>query len=329
MTRKYLFVLAAALLSASAPADDAAPWTTYSINPDRISVSGISSGGYMASQLHVAYSELMGGLGLIAAGPWGCSRANLLRALGPCVKGGELDVAPDVEKSRSLAAAGSIDDVAALKDDHIWLFHGTEDAAIGRSVVAGAEAFYRALAPTADIVVEDSVPAAHGLPTVDKGAGCSEFVSPYLNACGYDLAGELLRHVTDQADAKPGGGAAALREVDLTQALTPAQLEAAHLLPSAFLYVPEHCAEQACGVHVMLHGCQQSSEKIGNQLAQNGGFNRWADSLSLIVLYPQVRSSAVNPLGCWDWWGYTGPDYLLKDAPQIKALRDLIAGLSQ
>ena len=32
--------------------------------------------------------------------------------------------------------------------------------------------------------------------------------------------------------------------------------------------------------------------------------------------------TGINPKGCWDWWGYTGLDYLGKEAPQIKAILD-------
>ena len=32
----------------------------------------------------------------------------------------------------------------------------------------------------------------------------------------------------------------------------------------------------------------------------------------MIVLFPQVEQSALNPQGCWDWWGYTGHDYITR-----------------
>ena len=56
-------------------AADAAPLTT------RVSVSGLSSGGYMATQFAVAYSASIDGLGVAAAGPWGCAQGKLQRAL--------------------------------------------------------------------------------------------------------------------------------------------------------------------------------------------------------------------------------------------------------
>ena len=38
--------------------------------------------------------------------------------------------------------------------------------------------------------------------------------------------------------------------------------------------------------------------------------------------------SAVNPMGCWDWWGYTGPDYRWRDGAQMKLLADWMRSLA-
>ena len=53
---------------------------------------------------------------------------------------------------------------------------------------------------------------------------------------------------------------------------------------------------------------------------KKSGFARWADTNRLVILFPQVAGSVVNPHGCWDWWGYSDIDYLGKDAPQIAAI---------
>jgi hypothetical protein len=47
------------------------------------------------------------------------------------------------------------------------------------------------------------------------------------------------------------------------------------------------------------------------------------------VLFPQVSASSVNSQGCWDWWGYTGLDFLGKDAPQIAAIWAMVEHLAQ
>ena len=59
------------------------------------------------------------------------------------------------------------------------------------------------------------------------------------------------------------------------------------------------------------------------------GYNRWAEANGIVVLYPQALKldppfwdlfSPRNPEGCWDWWGYSGSDYLSHDAPQMAAI---------
>lgn len=48
---------------------------SYNIDPESISVSGFSSGGYMAAQLGIAYSDLFKvGFGVFAGGPYDCAR---------------------------------------------------------------------------------------------------------------------------------------------------------------------------------------------------------------------------------------------------------------
>ena len=40
-------------------------------NPDTITMSGIASGAYMATNMHVIYSKTIKGVGLVAGGPYG------------------------------------------------------------------------------------------------------------------------------------------------------------------------------------------------------------------------------------------------------------------
>lgn len=53
----------------------AATLLSYNVDPASVSVSGLSSGGFMAGQLGVAYSSLFQtGFGVFAAGPYDCAR---------------------------------------------------------------------------------------------------------------------------------------------------------------------------------------------------------------------------------------------------------------
>jgi poly(3-hydroxybutyrate) depolymerase len=53
----------------------AGPLGSYKVDPSSVSVSGLSSGGFMASQLGIAYSDVFQtGFGVFAAGPYDCAR---------------------------------------------------------------------------------------------------------------------------------------------------------------------------------------------------------------------------------------------------------------
>lgn len=58
----------------------AEPLGAYNVDPDSVSVSGISSGGAMAVQLGVAYSSIFKtGFGVFAGLPFDCARNQLVR----------------------------------------------------------------------------------------------------------------------------------------------------------------------------------------------------------------------------------------------------------
>ena len=48
---------------------------SYNVDPNSVSVSGLSAGGFMAAQLGVAYSDVFKtGFGVFAGGPFDCAR---------------------------------------------------------------------------------------------------------------------------------------------------------------------------------------------------------------------------------------------------------------
>jgi hypothetical protein len=54
------------------------------IDVDKVSVSGISSGGFMAHQFHVAHSGNLMGVGIIAGGPYHCAQGDVMRGMMTC-----------------------------------------------------------------------------------------------------------------------------------------------------------------------------------------------------------------------------------------------------
>ena len=90
---------------------EAAKLPSYNVDLDQTSVSGISSGGFMSVQLHLAYSSIISGVGVFAGGPYDCARDSVNRALETCM-GGKADAAMSIERTRVLARNGAIDDPA-------------------------------------------------------------------------------------------------------------------------------------------------------------------------------------------------------------------------
>lgn len=53
---------------------------SFNVDPKLVSVSGLSSGGFMSGQLGVAYSgTFQTGFGVFAAGPFDCARDQYVR----------------------------------------------------------------------------------------------------------------------------------------------------------------------------------------------------------------------------------------------------------
>ena len=61
---------------------------------------------------------------------------------------------------------------------------------------------------------------------------------------------------------------------------------------------------------------------------RHAGYNEWAESNKIVVLYPQARATALNPKGCWDWWGYTGKDYASNIGLQLTAVHRMVGHLA-
>lgn len=290
-----------------------------------ITVSGISSGGYMAGQYLVAFSGSVDGAAIVAAGPWGCARGDIGRALKTCISGEGLEV----DELHELAAAKSgtdlIDATDNLGDTRAFLFHGAKDAVISSAIMDALRGWLSEYIDDGNIRAVNDVPVVHGWPTSDHGGPCDTFATPYINNCGYDLAGEILTHLHGELD-EAAGEVLPLRRFDQRP------FGNASLADYGYLYVPARCENNAgCAVHVFFHGCEQSADTIGTELAEHAGFNRWAENNEVIVLYPQVEKSLaapMNPLGCWDWWGYTGTDYLDRSGPQLAAIQRMVTTLA-
>jgi hypothetical protein len=85
--------LFAALLAVSV-VHAAEPLPALHASLDGVTASRVSSGGYMAVQLQVAYSARVTGLGVIVGDPYYCAQGSVFTALYNCMKPGEWTPVP-------------------------------------------------------------------------------------------------------------------------------------------------------------------------------------------------------------------------------------------
>jgi poly(3-hydroxybutyrate) depolymerase len=308
----------------------AEPLPSFNVDLARSSVSGLSSGAYMAGQFHVAFSSTLVGVGIVAGGPYGCAEGQLAVALSHCMQtaAGAPDPARLHERAEALAAEGRIDPLTGLAGDRVYVFSGTEDETVTPRVVARTVDFYRlAGVPEADIELVQDIAAGHAFITEDEGNACGVTQSPFINDCDYDQAGGLLQHIHGPMDPPAVSLSGRLIEFDQTEFLPD---PTAHGMGrTGFAYVPASCAAgEPCRVHVAFHGCQQTTDRIGDAFLIETGYNRWADSNHLIILYPQAHETPSNPNACWDWWGYDDPRYMTRSGRQMAAVHGMLMRLA-
>jgi poly(3-hydroxybutyrate) depolymerase len=328
------------LLAACLPAAAADRLPAHGADIHALTVSGLSSGGNMAIQFQVAHSKRVRGVAALAAGPYYCAQGGLWTAYYNCMTPTAWASLPSIEtlkaQAERYAAEDRIDSTANLASTRLWFFSGMRDHTVERPVVEAAAQFYAAFG--AKNIRIQSWPAGHGMVTLQSGETCSHTGPPFINDCNYDAAGVLLVQLLGALKPptlKESGRLLAFEQ----KTFAGGDAYAISLADAGYAYVPAVCESERCSVHVAFHGCRQGSDAVGERFVREAGYNRWADTNRLIVLYPQAiarfgvgyadgRFSYVyNPRGCWDWWGYTDAQYATKAAPQIRAVLAMVERL--
>lgn len=329
----------------------------YPADPAQVTISGISSGAFMANQVHIAHSAGIIGAGVIAGGLYGCAVDSVTKdgvqgmastATGACmtVPPRLLSVPEYAARIKKFATAGWIDPIANLAHERLYAFTGQADAVVNPATVERGVALYQALGlpASATLFSDKKLNAGHSWVTQNFGGPCDANAPPYIDNCGYDQAGDMLKtlyHVALQPRVAPAGEFVTFDQREFAPDGKPAPVG---LWDVGVLYVPPACqpgAAPACRLHVVLHGCLQSMQAMNppDEFWRNIGVNEWADNNHILVLYPQARTVStadfatpgpadllnINPQGCWNWWGYAYDSrYLFKDGKQVAAIWAMI-----
>lgn len=290
-----------------------------------VTISGVSAGGAMALQAIVAASDTFMGAGSVAGIVYGCAKNSVDRARTVCMKDtAQIDTAEMQKMTLAFAAKKQIDPIENLKNRKLFVFNGSRDSVVQpqnrQKILDWAQLFFN----PKYVVSESRIAAGHGMPTVDYGNACSAERVPWLSKCNYDAARAILTHMYGPLlRATTGQG----EVIGFRQSAY--NIQGSNLGEMGYLYIPKACnvPGSGCRLHIALHGCQQSPQFVGTEYIENSGYNRIAETNRIVVLYPTVIATMSNPAGCWDWWGYTGKNYLTKKAPQIQSILAMIQAL--
>ncbi|MGP9801121.1 extracellular catalytic domain type 2 short-chain-length polyhydroxyalkanoate depolymerase [Rheinheimera sp. NSM] len=298
---------------------------------DNITLSGLSSGAYFAGQYHLAFAEQVEGVAMLAGGPVYCAQNSLGLALEHCFNkaASQPDLSSINQYLQAQRAAAKLAPLSAVAGDKVWIFHGSKDATVHPKLALALHSQYQQWLKPENLVLINNRAFGHTFPTGGSyTTSCELSEPPFLAACDYDAAGELLTHLLGKLQPAGTDAAGSLLQINQHQLSAAAK---ATLAETGYLYVPQSCADgQPCRLHVSFHGCKQNAQTVGEAYVSGSGLNNYADTNQLVILYPQTRASSIspfNPNACWDWWGYTGADYATKDGLQLQAVHQLVQAL--
>lgn len=164
----------------------------YAIEPGSLTVSGISAGGAMATQFHVAFSKDVNGVGIFAGSkltfhhcflfqletlkvklinksflkyclqvPYGCAKGTLAGALN-CMNSPFLTSVPTlITRTDKYAQSGTIDPTSNMAGDKVYVFHGTRDTTVNNKNGEQIVTFYENYLTPSDIKTEFTIAAEH------------------------------------------------------------------------------------------------------------------------------------------------------------------------
>lgn len=309
------------------------------LNSNNVTVSGLSSGAMMSSQMLISSSSIVRGAGLIAGGPYSCAEGMLSQAF-QCIDYPEtIDVTHLVNLTKDLAQQKKIDSLENLKDRYVFILNSQKDEVVRPEAGPRTVSYLQNFMPLKNMKTEFTLPAGHSIPTPNRGNECSAEEAPWVNNCGYDGVENTLEFLLHRSLTPGVQDPSHLYRIDVSKMVDPVS----QINTTGLIYVPESCRKPkavaeggfakpktpVCDLHVVFHGCRQTLDEAGLDFIRLAGYNDWAEKNNIVVFYPNILKSFMNPKGCWDWWGYADSNYNNKQGSQIRSVTRMIKTLTK
>jgi len=265
-----------------------------------------------------------------------CAEGELGTALSTCMKGTGINshISTAVSTTNSRASSGEVDPVNYLASHKVYMYSGTADTTVYPAVMDALETYYESFIDSSQIYFEDKIDSAHTQPTTDAQMNkCTVSKSPYISYCNYDGAGEAFKQIYGDLNPRNNGTLSSSVQ-SFSQDNYLSNPNSKSIADTGYIYIPEACSlGESCRLHVAFHGCLQDYGNVGNAYIENAGYNYWADSNNIVVLYPQTIASSFNPSNanaCWNWWGYNNnpQTYDTKSGYQMNMVYEMILQLT-
>lgn len=280
---------------------------------------GFSSGAHMVNKYHIIYSSHVNKVAMAAGFPWFYVDFNDFATAFPYLFNASLlndlyDIDDLNTRLDELYQNNKIDNPDYLTNDYIYIFSSLYDAAGDNSY--WIENIYSSIVDDESSQIKTNIKQIacdHAWLTDSNYDGelsdnCLANASPYMANYNYDLAFEILQFLYGvSSNSKQGYKENNLKKYVITDYIADGyNSDEIDFDDEWYVYKPKKCEKKKnkCETIVVFHGCGMSVSQIGTKFVLYNGLNEYANKNNLILIYPQLKPTSANFLGCWDWWGH-------------------------
>jgi len=296
--------------------------------PVNFSMSGLGSGATFAVQMQFAFSESVIGSGVIAGVPYYCAEDSLQKSRDCAQKPSSINLSMIQNVISDYESRNLIDNTKNLTGTKMWVFGGIADFNTYIKTVKQVETLAKMYLNPSNVGSMFNVKAGHGFITSNWGNQCYYTDYPFINNCNIDSAGDILGFLYGNLNPKGPERSENVYTFSQKAYVADENWVQSSMADTGYMYLPKSCQNQKCSVHLVFHGCNQDYDSTSGSVIHHTGYNEWAETNKMIILYPQVKiTDGSNPEACWDWWGYTDENYATKQGIQMKAIYNMVQNL--